>query len=480
MSRRIRNRFILSGLAFASFFAGNPRSAELLHMDFNDSANLGSQPGTLPLGIPAGDTKPSSGYPGAVEFGPAGGSIRVPGFHSPTGPFTVEARFRIHAYGPEASNFIANILNTVPDVHQGLAFRVGGGYLYPPLPRNAYKTESEWSAAQAGFSPVSRERISDCFPVFVMAGSLGSWKEVYSDRCVAKDEWTHFVGTWDGADMRIYLNGSDATDSWRTQGPEATPFLGGEVDAYVGARTNADFDPRHLEGAIDFVKVEEGAISENEIHKRYKDSFVPEDRDSLCRGVVIPKYPEAGQLCEGKVDFEFKIINHGACTDTSFLASFLAGDSVEVEISKDAAFADVVLRTVVTVTSLHLDPDSIPALADYHGALYWRVRLIHAKPAALAKASASTPDEWSLSRPLVLDMPAVGLMRPRAPSLRPVLFRSGSGFFVAGTASSAAPVLFNLAGKRQASRFHRVAGGWRMDPAQDGPCGLFFLEMRPK
>ena len=475
MSRWMEKRIFAHCLFLAFALIRNPHAIELLHLDFNDSANLGSQTGPLPLGMTAGDAKPTSLFPGSIEFGQAGGSIRIPGFRSPTGPFTVEARFRIREYGSGNSNYIANLLNTVPEFHQGLAFRVGGGYLYPPLPRNAYKSESEWLTAQNAFSPVSRERISDCFAVFVMAGDGGKWMEVYTDRCVEKNAWTHLVGTWDGDRMRIYLNGSDATDSWRTQGPEASPILGDTVDAFVGSRTSGDFDPRHLKGVLDYVKVEEGSISENEIHKRYKGSFVPEVRDSLCMGVVVPKYPEAGQLCKGKLDFEFKIINHGACTDPAFLAAFLAGDSVEVEISKDASFTDIILHAVVAGMSLHLDAANLPGLEGYQGALYWRVRLVHPKRGALAKSAANTPGDWSLARPLIVDMSGTSAIRARDKSLKHVLIQAHEGLFVADNASASAPALFNLAGKRQSARFQRVAGGWKLGPENSGLSGLFYI-----
>jgi hypothetical protein len=275
--------------------------------------------------------------------------------------------------------------------------------------------------------------------------------------------------------MRIYLNGMDATDIWRTQGLSAEPLLGSTVDAYVGSRTSSNFDPRHLDGTLDYVKVEDGALSENEIRKRYNDNFVPQVRDSLCMGVIIPKYPEAGQLFKGKLDLDFKITNHGACTDPAFLAGLLAGDSVEIEIAKNASFTDLVFHAVVAFTTLHLEAKDLSGLAGYKGTLYWRVRLIHAKQAGLAKSAAAIPNEWSLSRPLVLDMSDAGTIRINQPSLKPVLIQAQTGLFIAGNETSSPPVLFNLAGKRQSTRFQRVAGGWRLNPASRGFSGVFFI-----
>ena len=36
-------------------------------------------------------------------------------------------------------------------------------------------------------------------------------------------------------------------------------------------------------------------------------------RDSLCISVFTPNYPEAGQLCRGKLDLDFQVARHGAC-----------------------------------------------------------------------------------------------------------------------------------------------------------------------
>jgi hypothetical protein len=101
--------------------------------------------------------------------------------------------------------------------------KVGGGYLYPTLPHNAYRTQAGWISAQYEYSFIDRGRFSDCLAaVFISRKDAPSaWKAVYTDRCIEKNKWTHLVGVWDGTDMRIYLNGIEATDKWRIQGAPA-------------------------------------------------------------------------------------------------------------------------------------------------------------------------------------------------------------------------------------------------------------------
>ncbi len=169
--------------------------AELLHLDFNDSANLEKQNSPLPQGEKSGAVTPSSDYVGSADFGSSGGFIRIPNFHSPRGPFSVEARLKIRSYGPESSRFIADILNTATwdnGPSQGFAFRMGASYLYPPLPRNAYKTEEEWiSASNNNYSQIDRGRMSTCLAELTMArqDDPRDWKQVVTNQCVELNTW---------------------------------------------------------------------------------------------------------------------------------------------------------------------------------------------------------------------------------------------------------------------------------------------------
>ena len=59
--------------------------------------------------------------------------------------------------------------------------------------------------------------------------------------------------------------------------------------------------------------------------------------------------------------------SHGACTDPGFVAAFLAGDSVEIEMAKDPGFEHVDVRLVVGSTAFVLGPQDLSALLGYTG-----------------------------------------------------------------------------------------------------------------
>lgn len=315
------------------------------------------------------------------------------------------------------------------------------------------------------YSHIDRGRLPACFADFVIARrDIENWKQAITDRCIEIGAWTHLAAVWDGQDMRIYLNGLDATDSVRLDGVGKPTRIDSVGTAYVGARSERAWDPRSFDGDIDYVKMEDRALTAGEIHARYKETFIPARRDSLCAGVVIPAYPEAGRVCKGALRFEIKVLSHGACTDPHFIAGLLSGDSVEIEIAKDAAFDPVVARARFAGLYFEPGPADLAALAGYQGPLYWRVRLIPAGAGnALAKtaAGADAGPEWSPSRPMVLDLSGTtALARPA-----PRLVRAEKGLVVNGTAE---PALFDLAGKRVPARFGRVPGSqaaWRLESA---------------
>jgi hypothetical protein len=460
----------LAVLACAALLSIRTPAAELLRLDFDDPAQLGTQASPLPAGEPVGAVKPSA-TAGAADF--RGGLIKVPGFKGPQGSFSIEARFRLRSYGPESSRFVADILNTATwdnGPSQGFAFRVGGSYLYPFAPREAYRTEAEWLEGQGAVSHIDRGRLSVCFADFVIARADDNrqWKQALTDRCIPLNEWTHLAAVWDGADMRIYLDGLDATDQWRVDGKSAPTRIDTVETAYVGSRIEGEWDPRHLDGDLDFVKVEDKALTAIEIHERYKQTFRPETRESLCLGVVIPHYPEAGAVCKGKLRLEIKVYNHGACTDPKFIAGLLAGDSVELEIAKDPSFKTVLVRAIVAGTAFELEAKDLAPLAGYTGEIFWRVRLKPKTPALAKSAAAPVPEPaWSPSRPLGVDLSGITVGLRQGPT--PRIVRVGSGLFPAGPAD-AAPVLFELSGRRLPARFERTSGGWRL--LSEAPQGL--------
>lgn len=444
-------------------------ASELLHFDFEDSAHLAAEPGPLPAGEILDAVTPSRDFPGAADF--HGGTLRRPAFPGPQGPFSIEARFRIRTFAPENSRFVANIVNTATWDNaptQGFAFEVGGAYLYPVVPRNAYRTDAEWADAQSAYSHIEAGRLSVCLPTFAMArrDSQTVWKKVFADRCIEPNAWTHAVAVWDGTDMRLYLNGMDASDPWRVTGSGAPPRLDPAADLYVGARNAGAWDMVPFNGVIDYVKIEDKALTAAEVHERYRSTFVPEKRDSLCTGVIVPVYPAAGQICKGNPRFEVRVSSHGACTDPAFIAGILAGDSVEIELAKDPSFGAIAVRARFASLAFELAAADLGALAGYEGAIYWRVRLVRAGAhSALAKASASDAGEWSLARPMVLGPEAVPVRRLAAPRLQ----RAEKGSLFRGARE---PQVFDLSGRRLEASFRRL-------PGEPGAAGYWLMESLP-
>jgi hypothetical protein len=456
-------------LLCAASLAAAASAADRLRFTFDDASRLGAQTGSLPAGQVLGPVAPASAA-GAAEF--SGGLIKVPGFKGPQGPFTIEARFKAGAYGDEDSRFAAEILNTATwdnGPTQGFVFRIGGGYLYPVLPREGYRSEAEWLASQGDYSYIDRGRLSACFADFVIARADDdrNWKQAFTDRCIELGAWTHMAATWDGTDMRIYLNGLEATDPWRLDGVGKPPRIDSVATAFVGARYDGSFDPRPFKGQIDFVRMEDGALSAAEIHARYKETFMPADQSGLCTGIAIPKYPEAGQICKGGMQLEIKVQNHGACTDPAFVAGFLSGDSLEIEFSKDPSFAVIAARVKAATTSLRLEAKDLGELSGYAGAVYWRVRLLPraASGGAPAKRAAADP-EWSPARPVVLDLSGTSVLGRAAPRL--VMAVPGLTLPDRG----GEPGLYDLRGHRVPARFARVPGGWRLAKAPHGSGAL--------
>jgi Concanavalin A-like lectin/glucanases superfamily len=461
-------------LCLAAALGGGAGAAETLRFDFDDTTALAGEPAPLPAAQILGPVSPSAAFPGSADF--HGGALKRAGFRSPKGPFSVEAHFRIRTFPPESGRFTAELVNTATwDIGrtQGFDTRVGGAYLYPVLPRTAYRTEAEWENAQGGYSHIDAGRMSACFPTFVMAREDDQrlWKQVFADRCIEPNAWTHLVTVWDGTAIRLYLNGLEATDPWRITFPGSRPYLDSVVDLFVGARNAGAWDMVPFDGIIDYVKIEDVALPPAEIHKRYQATFVPGKRDSLCWGVLVPVYPEAGQVCKGRLRIETKVFNHGACTDPDFLAGFLAGDSVAIEIAKNPDFDPVAAVARFASLSFDLDLGDFPSLAGYQGSVYWRVRLIHpggtpalAKRSAVAAAPASADapaPEWSLSRPIVLEASATSIR----PGPAPRLLRAERGMLLAGRGE---PALYDLSGQRVPARFGRAgeAGGrslWRLE-----------------
>lgn len=92
--------------------------------------------------------------------------------------------------------------------------------------------------------------------------------DLNSNTDIQENEWTHIVGTWDGSNMRLYINGSEDSAS-----PVAKS---GTIDAdgkalMIGTHEDAPA-LRRFEGLIDDVRVYDAALSAAEVRDLYEYS----------------------------------------------------------------------------------------------------------------------------------------------------------------------------------------------------------------
>lgn len=452
----------------------------LLNLDFGDTAALAAQPAPLPSGVLRPDARASRDFPGALDL-ETQGYVRIPGFRSPRGPFTVEARFRLNEYAPASTRYISDILNTATwdsGPTQGLAIRIGGGYLYAPMPRQAYASDEDYRADIGWYDDGARAAASRCIGEFLMAieGDERNWKEVVTDRCIQRNAWVHMAGVWDGENMRIYFDGQDATDTLRMLMPQARPRMDSVATAFIGARADGGYDSRHLDGTLDFVRVIDRALSADEIRLRHAATLPT--TDTLCHGVILPLYPAAGQAVSGLGEFRFRIVAEGACTRPDFDPEIAPGDTVEVEIAKDPEFQDVLVSLRVSELSFRLEAAALARLAGYSGAAYWRARLLPARQVLAKSAASGAPAPaaaaWSLSRPFILDGKAVAAARPFQPAARLAPMLAGGMLSVEARGGSR-PRIHSLDGKVLALSFSRHGARWTAPLPADAARGILFL-----
>ncbi len=399
--------------------------------------------------------------------------MHLPAYLAPQGPFTVEARFLLRSY-PSTGYEISDIVNTATwdvTIPQGFSFRVGGGLLYPPLPDSDYATVAEVEAA-ATLHQQYGSQVSQCVGEMAMANGTRLWKETETDRCVELSRWTYMVSVWDGKNLKIYLNGEDATDTSRLIGIDYVPLMFDTTALTVGARdpsmVGGDF--RHFDGLMDFARVVDTAMSIQEIRARYK-TMTPDSQSVTCNDYVSPVSPVAGRCVFNGDQFKIHLVPAEGCDSVSLGDVLKKGDSVDVELSKDLTFDDSFCKLSIADSVFTVDPKLLPDSSEMAGAVYWRVRL-RTKTSALAKTAAVDSEGWSLPAPILFDpsTEALSVKNPTAPD-RLVFLDGGNRIFLPVSEWSSAPRLHDLTGKTLRT-FAPCNGGWCLD-TRGLPKGLF-------
>ncbi|MBD3240925.1 MAG: hypothetical protein GF331_10095 [Chitinivibrionales bacterium] len=313
--------------------------------------------------------------------------------------FSVEGYFKLDRYtrtGPCVSALLSAVYWT-GSYTQGVDFRVGGGYLYPILPENAYSSPSDFVKPD-GFTRYVRASLSQSVPAFVMgAQNAGdSWKEVYADHGLMLGEWAHVVAVWDGTHQHIYINGVEATDPWRVNGQSSLPHIDSQVQFTVGASfANGS---RHFDGKMRFVRLHDGAMSAADVAAAYAALG-----DASCRCHIRVTTPLAGQGGSEQTEFSLDIDAGAAC-------DVLSG-TLELEFFTDADLLHAVASVVTdkrTFTIEEVLPTDI-SLPD--GVVHVRIRCGSSEAASKAQAGSSA-ESPSVLMPLFVDQQGQAVSAP--------------------------------------------------------------------
>lgn len=99
---------------------------------------------------------------------------------------------------------------------------------------------------------------------FYISGSGGTWPSAASTGAVEIGEWTHLAGTYDGATIKVYINGELDGETANDEG-----LFGSDLPAWIGGYGPDDEfgSNRHFPGILDEVRFWDGALSQEEIQE---------------------------------------------------------------------------------------------------------------------------------------------------------------------------------------------------------------------
>jgi hypothetical protein len=329
MSTRTRRAFF-SAVVLASGLALTASSAVLLDLNASSVAGLLSQGATR-----YGDLVVAA-QQDYIDFGSTGW-LRVPAFPFPADSFTVEAMFMLDRYA-SVDPYVCSIIGAfdwTETTSQGIDFRVGGGYLYPLLPAEAYVGGGDFIKPD-GIVRMERATLSSSMGAMVLGTPQGyALKEVYSNVSIPQGEWTHLVGTWDGDSSRVYVNGRLVTDNWRLNGPALPINIRTPQDLGIG--TFVADGGRHFNGKMRFVRIQDRALTSDEVMQAYTSTFAGE-----CRKVLLIERPLVGQCVADTTLFKVVFTGVGNCAPGHIVES----DSLVVVVTRPDAPMDSIVLTV--------------------------------------------------------------------------------------------------------------------------------------
>lgn len=433
------------------------------------SAKAWSVAGAADTLKPWGDISSSAGV---VELGRIG-LATLSNYAHPKGAFSVEVRFQIDDYGPQSTRWISDLVNTStwytgtePEgtIAQGFSVRTGGGELYPVLAASAYDDASGYGEASRWFTRPQSASISRCLGGFSIATGTPYWKEVFTDRCLARGRWTHLVAVYDGQDMRLFLDGKDATDGWRVQAADAKPVFNPLATLHLGASHTGSWDTRHTFGKLDYVRIHDSAMTSRSIRESFKASALLDEvpQETECGRVARLVAPETGKWANGKTCVKVRLEHAAGCVDREGRAEWKKGDRIKVRFSKDPEgedFVEVEMRdSVANLEDLVASGTSLPS-----GEVFVATALDSLQATNLAARTASTSAlVYETARPIVIGATTGTTKRERLASTLDARW-IGTSLWVTSTS---APELLTLDGRTIQAASTSRGEGWVVAPEQ--------------
>ena len=96
----------------------------------------------------------------------------------------------------------------------------------------------------------------------LMLGAFGTSNDVYTDQIVNDGNWHHAVITYDGLNLKIYLDALEVAAENRNLNTTNSSFN-------IGRRVGQDY--QYMDGLVDDVRIYNRALSVNEIQSLYHE-----------------------------------------------------------------------------------------------------------------------------------------------------------------------------------------------------------------
>lgn len=189
----------------------------------------------------------------------------------------------------------------------------------------------------------------------------GEWRNATSPDEVAPDEWHHLVGTWNGTQLELFVDGvSKATQSTVGTMP------GGTDDLYIGRRWDDSFN-EFFGGWVDEVAFYGTALSSTRVAAHYVAGS-PDASVSLSTVAAVAGVPAPGVAAGTSANVSLATVVVAAAVPAP---SISAGDITNVSLSTVAAVAGVPTPTVSAEMGAAVALSTVAAVA---GVGWLRVR----------------------------------------------------------------------------------------------------------